>query len=333
MGSYTNIRFKGIADFQISGYPEENIIFMEKILKYAYISRGAQDSCISNTFNGFNQLAFNLMKLYQEASETESSMKHNNGEHIPFSNSIYMHPVGTLGSPDWLIYEGDEIPMAGWSHSSNLKWHREMSLHKAKSIKIEYTKHHYDEETDNEWSEDIIFDSIGNLSEFRKFFYKRWNELHCKTELDMKKKYSVVSPSHSMRGLDIYSAINNGSKNVAERFAKANLIMSEKYLKNDGFNKVDIYHLNGRYGFKIYFDKKVSKRNMKQRINVLYTKIPFKSLIVKHLSDRRLIKFEINPKDKILSESNKDGSYWVVIKKSLLNDNKMEYILNKLYGG
>jgi hypothetical protein len=332
MGSYTRVRFKGIVDFEISGYPEENIVLMKKILKYAYISSGAQDSCISNTFNGFNQLAFNLMKLYQEASETESPMKHSNGETIPFSNSIYMHPVGTLGSPDWLIYEGDNIPMAGWSHSSNAKWHREMSFLDAKSIKMEYTKYHYDEETDKEWSEDITFDSIGYLYEFKQFFYKRWNELHCATELDMKKKYSTVSPKHSMCHLDIYSAINNSTRDVAERFAKANLLMAEKYLENK-YNKAEIYNLKQHYGFKISFDRKISKRSIKQRVNVSYPKTTFKSLIVKYLSDKRWKKCEINSSDNVMNGYNNDGSYWFIIEKSQLNDNKMEYILNKIYGG
>ena len=335
MGSRTIIRIEEIAEFVVSGYSEENIIVMKKILKNSYITNGAQDSCISNTFNGMNQLSFNLMKLYQEASQSESPMKHNNGETIPFSNSIYMYPLNTFGDHevDWLIYKGDKIPMWGYKHSANIKWHREMSFRNAHSIKMSFTKYLYDEETDNEWTEDAVFDSIGNLLDFKKFFYRRWNELHCATELDMKKKFTRNAPEYSTCGFPVKEKINNKIKNNAEKLALANLMMSEEYLKKDTLNCANIYDIGTHYGIKFYSKTRVNHIETSRRIKIIYSKIPIKSLIKKHLDDHRGRSPHLNPKDKIIGKSNKDGSQWIVIKKPLLSDNKIEYIINTIYGG
>jgi len=328
MGSETRVRIEGIADFEVSGYAEENISTMKQILKYAYISSGAQDSCISNTFNGLNQLAFNLMKLYQEASETKSDMKHNNGENIPFSNSIYMYPVDTLGSIDWLIYEGDDIPMAGFSHSSNIKWHREITLHNAKSIKMKYTESSYSEDLDEESTEEKIFDSIGNLLEFKKFFYKRWNELHCATELDMKKKFTCcIDDSFPV---DMNTTIKNSIKNSAVKFALSCLMVSKHYIEKDILNSATIYDNGTHFAIRVHYDKRASHLSYHKRIKMFHTDGTIKFLMNK-LSDRRGKTPHINTKDKIIGKINKDQSFWIIVKKHQLTDKKIRYIIKKLF--
>jgi hypothetical protein len=109
--------------------------------------------------------------------------------------------------------------------------------------------------------------------------------------------------------------------------------MSKKYLKKDILNCATIYDNGTHYGVKFFSKKRVSHISISKRIKTVYSKIPIKSLIKNYLTDNRGREPHINPKDKVIGKSNKDGSQWIVIKKPLLSDNKIEYIINTIYGG